>query len=83
MSFPSIEENGEGMFLTKASMQWFWKNYSGDGAIYAAHPLASPINTPDLSNVAPALIITAEFDPLRDEGRRTRRGSKRRGCPSR
>jgi acetyl esterase len=81
MGFPSIEENGEGMFLTKDSMAWFWKNYSDDGRIDPTQPLASPINTPDLSNVAPALIITAEFDPLRDEGEAYAKKLEEAGVP--
>jgi len=48
-------------------MRWFWAEYV-NGPHEMAHPHASPINAADLSGVPPALIITAEFDPLRDEG---------------
>jgi acetyl esterase len=66
MSFPSIDENGEGYLLTKDSMVWFINHYLAgadpkDAAI-------SPYFVDDVSGVAPAHIITAEFDPLRDEG---------------
>jgi acetyl esterase len=64
---PSHKENGEGYFLTTSMMRWFWDNYLGadnDGS----DPDISPLRTPDLSGLPPALVITAEFDPLRDEG---------------
>ncbi|MSQ42016.1 MAG: alpha/beta hydrolase [Dehalococcoidia bacterium] len=63
----SYRENAEGYVLSKASMQWFWDHYlgpDGDGR----QPYASPLRAPDLSRLPSALVITAEFDPLRDEG---------------
>ena len=65
---PSMDENGDGYFLTKATMAWFWDHYTGAGD--RTDPLASPLHAPDeaLAGLAPALVITAEFDPLRDEG---------------
>ncbi|MEI7591857.1 MAG: alpha/beta hydrolase [Actinomycetes bacterium] len=67
MSHPSIEENAEGFLLTKRSMIWFADLYLGpDGD--PRDPEASPIFADDLSGVAPATVITAMFDPLRDEG---------------
>ena len=68
MSAQSIEENAEGYLLTKASMQWFWDHYAGGNKKAVASPYASPINAEDLSGLPPACVITAEFDPLRDEG---------------
>ena len=59
----------EGFFLTKASMEWFRAKYLPDTADWDS-PLASPIEQPDLSGVAPAIVVTAGFDPLRDEGQR-------------
>ena len=68
MSFPSIEENGEGYFLTKGSMDWFTGHYlDGTGADRSDVRL-SPLNNTDWTGLPPALVITAEFDPLRDEG---------------
>ncbi len=64
---PSYTENAEGYFLTAPGMRWFWDHYlgpDGDGA----DPHASPIRASDLSGLPPAVVITAEFDPLRDEG---------------
>jgi acetyl esterase len=64
---PSYQENGEGYLLTKDMMVWFWDHYLSsdeDGR----NPYASPLQAEDLSGLPPALVITAEFDPLRDEG---------------
>ncbi|HVB38683.1 MAG TPA: alpha/beta hydrolase [Vicinamibacterales bacterium] len=63
----SYRENAEGYVLTTRSMQWFWNHYlrsEADGE----SPLASPLRTPDLRALPPAFIMTAEYDPLRDEG---------------
>ncbi|MEE9284344.1 MAG: alpha/beta hydrolase [Dehalococcoidia bacterium] len=64
---PSYQDNGEGYLLSKPMMAWFWDLYLRDDAD-ASNPYAAPIKATDLKGVAPALIITAEFDPLRDEG---------------
>jgi acetyl esterase len=48
-------------------MRWFWDHYLADPS-QGDDPLASPLRAPDLSGLPPAYIITAEFDPLRDEG---------------
>jgi acetyl esterase len=63
----SMTDNAEGYFLTRDAMQWFYRHYltgHGDGA----DPRVSPIRAPDLSGLPPAFVITAEFDPLRDQG---------------
>ena len=64
---PSYRENAEGYFLTRAMMQWFWDHYL-ERPEQGRDPLASPLLAKELSGVAPATVITAEFDPLRDEG---------------
>jgi acetyl esterase len=64
---PSYEENAEGYGLTRETMKWFWAHYLKDES-QSAHPHASPLRTRDLTNLPPALVITAEYDPLRDEG---------------
>lgn len=63
---PSYGENGEGYGLTAAAMRWYWSHYLADEAA-GANPLASPLRAPDVSGLPPALVITAQYDPLRDE----------------
>ena len=65
MTRPSYLENGEGYGLTSAVMQWFWDHYADP--VDRSSPKASPL-LGDLSNLPPALVVTADFDPLRDEG---------------
>ena len=62
----SYQENGEGYLLTAPLMEWFWDHYAD--ATDREDPKASPLRAADLSNLPPAMIVTAEFDPLRDEG---------------
>jgi acetyl esterase len=67
-SHPSIDENADGYFLTKADMTWFRSHYCPDADWN--DPRMSPLLAADdaVRGVAPALVITAEYDPLRDEG---------------
>ena len=67
MTRPSYEENGEGYLLETESMLWFWDKYCPDKA-KRDEPGASPLRAKNLASLPPALIVTAEFDPLRDEG---------------
>jgi acetyl esterase len=64
---PSMTENAEGYGLTRAGMAWFWDHYLADKAD-GLHPHASPFRANNLSGLPPALVVTAEYDPLRDEG---------------
>ncbi len=66
-SGPSIKENADGYFLTSDDMRWFSNHYLRSEAD-KKNPLASPMLAADLSNLPPALVITAQYDPLRDEG---------------
>ncbi|HWT42304.1 MAG TPA: alpha/beta hydrolase, partial [Sphingopyxis sp.] len=63
----SYIENGAGYFLSGAMMQWFWAQYLGD-TDQAPAPHAAPIRAPSLAGLPSATVITAEYDPLRDEG---------------
>ena len=65
-SFASYVENGKGYLLTSESVRWFLDHYIPEPERKSAQ--ASPHFAADLSGLPPALIITAEFDPLRDEG---------------
>jgi acetyl esterase len=65
--YPSYRENAEGFGLTRNTMRWFGKNYFPDPA-QRLHPQASPLRAASLAGLPPAAILTAEFDPMRDEG---------------
>lgn len=64
---PSLTQNAEGYGLTLAGMTWFWNHYLADPS-QAANPHACPMRAADLGGLPPALVVTAEYDPLRDEG---------------
>lgn len=66
-SAPSHATNGEGYLLTRDTMAYFTGHYIPDPALYADWR-ASPLLHPDLSRLPPALVLTAGYDPLRDEG---------------
>ena len=70
MSFPSIDIFATGFFLEKESIRWYRGNYLGHDASDASKhdPRASPWFAEDLSGLPKALVVTAGFDPLRDEG---------------
>ncbi|MFQ5665439.1 MAG: alpha/beta hydrolase [Candidatus Binatia bacterium] len=63
----SYRENADGYLLTKDMMLWFWHHYLRSDAD-RCDPRASPLRARSLRGLPPALVITAEFDPLRDEG---------------
>jgi acetyl esterase len=64
MSSPSVTENAEGYFLTRADVVWFNDQYIPGGT---TDPHIDLLHA-DVAGVAPAVVATAEFDPLRDEG---------------
>jgi len=63
---PSYVENGEGYILTKGLMDWFFDHYVDPPD--RQDPRVAPLRAPDLSGLPPAVVVTCEFDPLRDEG---------------
>lgn len=63
----SYIENQEGYLLTPTDMSWYFGHYLSDPQ-QAEDPYVSPLKASDLSNLPPAMVITAEFDVLRDEG---------------
>lgn len=67
MSCPSIDENAEGYLLTKDHMTWFLNHYVGED-VDRRDPRMSPLFAEDLTGLPPAFVITAGYDPLRDEG---------------
>ncbi len=64
---PSHCENAESYLLTRDAIMWFRDQYLHSDA-EVSHPEVSPLLAPSLDDLPPAFIITAEFDPLRDEG---------------
>jgi acetyl esterase len=66
--FPSRAENAEGYFLSRAVMEWFAGHYLAD-AKHGADWRVSPLRAKSLAGLAPAVVCTAWFDPLRDEGK--------------
>jgi acetyl esterase/lipase len=75
--YPSTDVRGEtrsqalfanGFFLTEAAMNWFRNHYLGTSQLDPTDPRVSPVLAENLSGLPRALVITAGFDPLRDEG---------------
>lgn len=65
---PSYRANATGYGLTRSGMRWFWDHYAPDQRL-RDEPYASPLRAEDLSGLPPAHVVTAECDPLRDEGK--------------
>jgi acetyl esterase len=78
---PSYIENAEGYGMTRAAMFWFWEQYLADES-QAASPHAAPLLASDLGGLPPALVITAEYDVLRDEGERYVERLRASGVPA-
>ena len=76
---PSHAENGEGLFLTLDDMEWFRSLYVGDADV--RDPRVSPLFAEDLGGLPPAIVITAEFDPLRDDGEAYAEALEEAGVP--
>jgi acetyl esterase len=66
--FPSRSENAEGYFLSRAVMEWFSGHYLEDKN-HGSDWRVSPLRAKNLAGLAPAIVTTAWFDPLRDEGK--------------
>ena len=63
----SYVDNAEGYSLTRDTMIWYWDHYLANDAD-ANNPYAAPQQAQDLRGLPSAVVITAEYDPLRDEG---------------
>ena len=74
---PSMTENGVGYLLDLETMDWFREQYAADPKDWRA----SPIYADSHAGVAPALVITAEYDPLRDQGADYARALEAAGVP--
>ena len=65
--YPSMIDNSTGYLLTTAAMKWYWEQYVNSDRDFD-NPYVLPIKAKDLSLLPPTIVITAELDPLRDEG---------------
>jgi acetyl esterase len=77
----SYRANGRGLVLTLDDMRWFFSCYTNDGRVDRTDWRISPLRAADLQGVAPAVVVTAEYDPLRDEGDEYARRLEAAGVP--
>ena len=77
----SYTDNADGYQLSRDGMIWYWDHYLASDAD-ASNPYAAPLQAGDLSNLPLALVITAEYDPLRDEGEAYAKALEEAGVPT-
>jgi acetyl esterase len=77
----SLSLFAEGFVLTKVDIDWFEEKYLGGSGIEPTDPRISPLLADTLSGLPPALVVTAGFDPLRDEGNQYAAALREAGAP--
>ena len=80
LSLPSLQENATGHFLLAEDVLWFRDCYWPSPSQWT-DPYAGPLHAADLSGLPPALIVTAEYDPIRDDGDRYAERLREAGVP--
>ena len=76
----SLRDNDDRWMFNRHSVDWYWRNYLADPED-GRDPRVSPLLAPEVSGLPPALVITAEYDPLRDEGEQYAERLRTAGVP--
>jgi acetyl esterase len=80
--FPSHEENANAPFLEMETMRYFQKHYLGSHDHVHTDALDAPVLAEDLGGLPRAVVVTAQYDPLRDEGNAYARQLEAAGVPT-